>query len=296
MRMFSRGLCCLSFFFFFNDTATTEIYTLSLHDALPISSIRPGSGAGSRNGTARWWGRCSWWRDRARSRSCACSWSSRRRAGRASGLVLWTNACALPARRATASSCSGPRASSPPRGGCTRRPGSGSCASSGTTASARRWSRRPGSSTCDGSALPSQVVLVPGDPEHAAAVRARQVHGVTAERRPSLACGTYDIAPTPLARHVDRVSGERHDRPLERLGERDLETVARHGDTVVGHVEDGAAFHEPHHRVPRAPAQPAVDIHAQACPSGVRLVQRLSHAPSRVWSPARSRGTGGVSI
>src|ERR1051325_12169786 len=27
------------FFFFFNDTATTEIYTLSLHDALPICSI-----------------------------------------------------------------------------------------------------------------------------------------------------------------------------------------------------------------------------------------------------------------
>src|SRR3954463_5206304 len=26
----------LSYFFFFNDTATTEIYTLSLHDALPI--------------------------------------------------------------------------------------------------------------------------------------------------------------------------------------------------------------------------------------------------------------------
>src|SRR2546430_9059200 len=30
-----------SLFFFFNDTATTEIYTLSLHDALPISSHRP---------------------------------------------------------------------------------------------------------------------------------------------------------------------------------------------------------------------------------------------------------------
>src|SRR2546421_3671193 len=33
------------FFFFFNDTATTEIYTLSLHDALPISVLeaeRPG--------------------------------------------------------------------------------------------------------------------------------------------------------------------------------------------------------------------------------------------------------------
>src|SRR5271165_6465475 len=28
---------CLATFFFFNDTATTEIYTLSLHDALPIS-------------------------------------------------------------------------------------------------------------------------------------------------------------------------------------------------------------------------------------------------------------------
>src|SRR5207253_10606360 len=27
----------IPFFFFFNDTATTEIYTLSLHDALPIS-------------------------------------------------------------------------------------------------------------------------------------------------------------------------------------------------------------------------------------------------------------------
>src|SRR3712207_7754635 len=28
-------------FFFFNDTATTEIYTLSLHDALPISPTTP---------------------------------------------------------------------------------------------------------------------------------------------------------------------------------------------------------------------------------------------------------------
>src|SRR3712207_9541406 len=30
-------MCIVIFFFFFNDTATTEIYTLSLHDALPIS-------------------------------------------------------------------------------------------------------------------------------------------------------------------------------------------------------------------------------------------------------------------
>src|SRR2546430_8806220 len=32
-------------FFFFNDTATTEIYTLSLHDALPISDRESESGA-----------------------------------------------------------------------------------------------------------------------------------------------------------------------------------------------------------------------------------------------------------
>src|SRR2546430_4778557 len=32
------GIVLFSTFFFFNDTATTEIYTLSLHDALPISS------------------------------------------------------------------------------------------------------------------------------------------------------------------------------------------------------------------------------------------------------------------
>src|SRR5258708_36032230 len=31
----------ISHFFFFNDTATTEIYTLSLHDALPISILQP---------------------------------------------------------------------------------------------------------------------------------------------------------------------------------------------------------------------------------------------------------------
>src|SRR5688572_31231594 len=36
-------MCSLSFLFFFNDTATTEIYTLSLHDALPI--YPPGGGA-----------------------------------------------------------------------------------------------------------------------------------------------------------------------------------------------------------------------------------------------------------
>src|SRR6267378_7613757 len=49
-------------FFFFNDTATTEIYTLSLHDALPISpptsSTRSTSGRGAspggRSSSPRW--------------------------------------------------------------------------------------------------------------------------------------------------------------------------------------------------------------------------------------------------
>src|SRR5256885_8250143 len=49
MRVLSRISCGRNFFFFFNDTATTEIYTLSLHDALPISQssrpVRPPAGA-----------------------------------------------------------------------------------------------------------------------------------------------------------------------------------------------------------------------------------------------------------
>src|SRR2546422_4689706 len=40
-----------SSFFFFNDTATTEIYTLSLHDALPISPPRPPGGPPPRGPT-----------------------------------------------------------------------------------------------------------------------------------------------------------------------------------------------------------------------------------------------------
>src|SRR2546427_12054116 len=41
--MYHHPLCLYAhiffIFFFFNDTATTEIYTLSLHDALPISAF-----------------------------------------------------------------------------------------------------------------------------------------------------------------------------------------------------------------------------------------------------------------
>src|SRR5256885_10520748 len=42
-----------SYFFFFNDTATTEIYTLSLHYALPISSARARNAARARRGRRR---------------------------------------------------------------------------------------------------------------------------------------------------------------------------------------------------------------------------------------------------
>src|SRR6266540_6179527 len=48
-----RNFMCI-FFFFFNDTATTEIYTLSLHDALPISStqfVSPAAWAGELAGS-----------------------------------------------------------------------------------------------------------------------------------------------------------------------------------------------------------------------------------------------------
>src|SRR5688572_33454442 len=41
--------------FFFNDTATTEIYTLSLHDALPISALGCVVGAGTSFVLSRVW-------------------------------------------------------------------------------------------------------------------------------------------------------------------------------------------------------------------------------------------------
>src|SRR5215204_7832252 len=43
--------CCVFLFFFFNDTATTEIYTLSLHDAPPIPSCPRCRGATGRTAT-----------------------------------------------------------------------------------------------------------------------------------------------------------------------------------------------------------------------------------------------------
>src|SRR2546422_7973520 len=64
MVSFASAFLCLSFFIF-NDTATTEIYTLTLHDALPISTgwdierWRRCSQGGFRSGIC---GKRSWWR------------------------------------------------------------------------------------------------------------------------------------------------------------------------------------------------------------------------------------------
>src|SRR5436190_8882742 len=46
------SICLLPFFFFFNATAPTEIYPLSLHDALPISG--PTAGWFTARSGARW--------------------------------------------------------------------------------------------------------------------------------------------------------------------------------------------------------------------------------------------------
>src|SRR3989442_15549086 len=68
------------YFFFFNDTATTEIYTLSLHDALPISANADGFPFHSRRSTftrriSQTDRRC-----RFRRMACLCPQQSRYRA------------------------------------------------------------------------------------------------------------------------------------------------------------------------------------------------------------------------
>src|SRR2546422_10626135 len=57
-------------FFFFNDTATTEIYTLSLHDALPISSYHriPPAGSSVSSSSTAWGGSAAISRDRKSTR------------------------------------------------------------------------------------------------------------------------------------------------------------------------------------------------------------------------------------
>src|SRR6266496_1653555 len=81
------------FLFFFNDTASTEIYTLSLHDALPISPSRtlaPGAGI---------W-RAAWWRPPRTP-----SWARRRRISTACPAPCSTTVWGSPPR---SPSCWGP--------------------------------------------------------------------------------------------------------------------------------------------------------------------------------------------
>src|SRR3712207_7251538 len=70
-----------SLFFFFNDTATTEIYTLSLHDALPICRRsrgrgrhwpRPSSRSARTPSSARCCSRAAWSSGCARPATCGC--------------------------------------------------------------------------------------------------------------------------------------------------------------------------------------------------------------------------------
>src|SRR2546422_1242457 len=58
-----------SLFFFFNDTATTEIYTLSLHDALPISVGRANMKEGTSRCSHRTSQGCSSWRNARNTRT-----------------------------------------------------------------------------------------------------------------------------------------------------------------------------------------------------------------------------------
>src|SRR3712207_9108520 len=69
MYVYVRSYC----FFFFNDTATTEIYTLSLHDALPICGRVHGAGA-LRDGARRDAAPVRASHDHARSRARPAGW------------------------------------------------------------------------------------------------------------------------------------------------------------------------------------------------------------------------------
>src|SRR5260370_2282899 len=63
-------------FFFFNDTATTEIYTLSLHDALPISRLFFAAASSIPPRTWRWANRaCSIAAQKGSSRNSGCALS-----------------------------------------------------------------------------------------------------------------------------------------------------------------------------------------------------------------------------
>src|SRR5437879_12619451 len=80
----SCRLCHCLFFFFFNDTATTEIYTLSLHDALPIARSRQVGGEATCRSR---WGSCRAGHVKPHRRGAMVASGTPRRHGRGRGSV-----------------------------------------------------------------------------------------------------------------------------------------------------------------------------------------------------------------
>src|SRR6266511_4623348 len=103
------------FFFFFNDTATTEIYTLSLHDALPIA---PSSRGASSAGRPPPWASSVLPPPRPDSAPFTRSVADRPRS-RAAGLTA-TTSDALPPERAATATTPGRPAGIRPRISCAR--------------------------------------------------------------------------------------------------------------------------------------------------------------------------------
>src|SRR3712207_7848476 len=75
MNYYASAYIVILLFFFFNDTATTEIYTLSLHDALPISSTSTATPSPSAPCSAGAGCRGRRWRASASASAPTCGWS-----------------------------------------------------------------------------------------------------------------------------------------------------------------------------------------------------------------------------
>src|SRR5215211_6697399 len=153
---------CL-FFFFFNDTATTEIYTLSLHDALPIWP----SGSCTRG-----------WLPRSQPRTCRGARATANAPGSPAGC------CSTRSASSSGSSCR--------RGAtrCGRRSGRSAAAatSSDASGSPRRAARRPAPPRRSSASRSAGARRVP----------ARLGHGDERERAPALAGARRDLAPDQL--------------------------------------------------------------------------------------------------
>src|SRR5699024_12760752 len=89
--------CVLSFLFFYNAPATTEIYALSLHDALPIlnlcmSWMSPLQGCTSKTSANFWWCSIGWWKKAIRRLPSNIIWMS---LNPLTGLLIWDHKAVL---------------------------------------------------------------------------------------------------------------------------------------------------------------------------------------------------------